>query len=409
VVALGCDELKYDGWLNQEIPISQSNDVPIVWLKLNTGERFAAALDSGSPVTVVDPDHAPFQLDKAELSLQDGLSLDATRFVFHQVEIYGIPLGRVGLDPGAEVHGVLGASILRHFSVALHLGSKPALTLKDQTPDNRQDLAMDCDLAPLLSGAAAKRCTADIPAIVGGGGAIEFGGEKRTLEPTRLVVPMCLQPAAFDPAVTQVADLNQASGVPATALVATGLGQSLIARSAYDRLRAQDNTIAESGTATLRLPFGDEQVGLTTIPRIALVSNEDADLGPCEELARRRRWLVSLGRTPPTADIERDSAAVASLQTPAETSFAIVADESPLFQALRQELRPLVPDVDVIVSGSILRYFELDLDYPHSRVLLRCACADSRAQGGCDVSYAAGCMVVPYCSADPASAASCAR
>jgi len=47
--------------------------------------------------------------------------------------------------------------------------------------------------------------------------------------------------------------------------------------------------------------------------------------------------------------------------------------------------------IDVVLGGSLLKHFEVEVDYPGQRVILQCA---SRA--GATV---AGCQVIPWCGA----------
>ena len=42
-------------------------------------------------------------------------------------------------------------------------------------------------------------------------------------------------------------------------------------------------------------------------------------------------------------------------------------------QALRTELRPDQPEVDGILGAGAIRSAEIDVDYPHNRVLMRCS------------------------------------
>ena len=63
--------------------------------------------------------------------------------------------------------------------------------------------------------------------------------------------------------------------------------------------------------------------------------------------------------------------------------FAVLDDTRTLIQSLRQELSPFVGDVDVVLGGSFLSHFEVDLDYPSRRVVLQRA--EGQAAGACAV------------------------
>jgi hypothetical protein len=68
------------------------------------------------------------------------------------------------------------------------------------------------------------------------------------------------------------------------------------------------------------------------------------------------------------------------LAPPRGIQFVIVPDADPVIQALRTELRPLVGEVDGILGTDALAPLELDVDYPHDRMLWRCA-----SPAGCQV------------------------
>jgi len=55
----------------------------------------------------------------------------------------------------------------------------------------------------------------------------------------------------------------------------------------------------------------------------------------------------------------------------------VVADDDPLLQSLRAELRPEQPEIDGILGVHALATTEFDVDYPNNRLLLRCV------GGGC--------------------------
>ena len=50
----------------------------------------------------------------------------------------------------------------------------------------------------------------------------------------------------------------------------------------------------------------------------------------------------------------------------------VVPDANPTLQALRTELRPNQAEVDGVLGTSALLTAEIDVDYPHNRMLARC-------------------------------------
>jgi hypothetical protein len=85
-------------------------------------------------------------------------------------------------------------------------------------------------------------------------------------------------------------------------------------------------------------------------------------------------------------DHDRNGSSVAMVNR--AVPFAVLDDTRPIIQSLRQELSPFVGDVDVVLGGSFLRHFDVDLDYPARRVILQCAGNQSPA----------ACEVLPFCS-----------
>jgi len=50
-----------------------------------------------------------------------------------------------------------------------------------------------------------------------------------------------------------------------------------------------------------------------------------------------------------------------------------VPDNDSTLQALRTELRPDQPEVDGLLGADALRAAEIDVDYPHDRLIARCS------------------------------------
>jgi len=383
-----CTDLEYQGFLDRPIPITLQADVPLVQLLLDGGSAFTATLDSSTPLSVVDQGGSARRV-QGELRLQDARAPEVTRFIFRNLDLFDLPARLVGLDPGIAIRGVLGANLLRHFVVRLSYADEGTVTLKDQIADTKENLASDCDPALLLGALGARPSCLGVwstPPV--GGGLVEIGGDSLELEGSRLVMPLCLLPDLFDPSPADETGPQRTSGVPATAVLATGQGVSVMSRSLLERLRASGVDIAEQGPVTLHVPYGSETATLVTITRMAAVSDETIDLGPCAELAHRRRLLVGSRTGVVGTDRDYQGASVALIQR--SVVFAVVDDPRPLIQGLRQELAPFVGDVDVLLGGSFLSHFDVDLDYPGKRVILRCA--EGQTPGACEV--------LPFCSFD---------
>jgi hypothetical protein len=381
-----CDTLDYEGWINKPVPITLVQGIPLVQLRFGSTET-SASVDTSSPLNVVEVAGGGTRM-QGDLRLQDGALPAVTRFVFRDLDVYDLQVSPVGVDDAVAIRGLLGAPVLRHFAVHLSYGAQPSLTFKDEIPDTNLELAADCDPAALLDPATAglrSSCQAVLSAGLFGGGLVTVGGETTELPPSRIVVPVCLSPAPFDPTNPNDSSASQVSGVSAMAVLATGLGTSVLSRNLVERLRGAGVTVTETPGATLHLPYGSESASRTQLP-MAVVSDETIELGPCAELARRRRLLVAARQGIRDEDRDRLGASVAAISTPVE--LLVLDDTRPLLQGLRQELSPYVADVDLVLGGSFLSHFEVDLDYPAARLVLRCAehVAPTR------------CQVLPFCS-----------
>ena len=118
-----------------------------------------------------------------------------------------------------------------------------------------------------------------------------------------------------------------------------------------------DLTVGE--TAAARLP--DRAV------RIALASNTQDALGPCEELARR----------------EQSGAGAAAVWSRGDFPVATVADSDPGLVAARAEVANSAPGIDGFVGTALLQAFRVRLDYPGARLLVRCEDAPPDTQPTC--------------------------
>jgi hypothetical protein len=361
--------------------------MPLVQVRYQGGPELTASIDSGSPLTIVDLGNTGHRVD-GELRLEDAPASQVTRFVFKNPEVFDLAPRTAGLGAGQALQSVLGVPLLRNFVVRLNYVGTSTVTFKDEIPDSRNDLASDCDAAQLLDPDPSKRprCIGVWGGGLRGGGLVAMGGDSWELPATRLVLPVCLLPDAFDASSATEMGPQQQSGVAATAVLATGQGTSIMSRSLLVRLRASGATLDELSTETLHLPYGDETVTLVDVDQVVAVSDETMDLGPCGELARRRRLLVGSRAGITAFDRDHDGASVASVQ---KVRFAVLDDTRPLIQGLRQELSAYVGDVDMVLGGSFLSSFQVSLDYPGQRVILECA-------GG------TACEVLPYCSASDA-------
>jgi hypothetical protein len=68
-----------------------------------------------------------------------------------------------------------------------------------------------------------------------------------------------------------------------------------------------------------------------------------------------------------------DCSAGAAAELRREVPVVILDDAHPLLQGIRNELRPNFAEVDGLIGMETLGSFRLDVDYPGSRLIFRCA------------------------------------
>lgn len=405
LVAAGCDGFSFQGFLDQPIPIALRQGIPVTPVA-HAGREFQAVIDTGSPFNVVERSGDGSRANSS-LRLKMARPPGVTRFVFDNLELHDLKLGSTGVDQPLSFKARIGAPLLRRFSVSLAYGSAPTLTLSDAVPDTLAELAGECDFDKLAGADSTERCIGVFGASLVGGGVVEVGGELQNLSSTRLMLTTCLMPAPFDRTKRASHGAEATTGVPAVAWIATGFGTSIISRRAFERLRKLNPALKETPGAKLYLPGGSEAVSTTRLPRVALVSNETGELGPCGELALRRRLVI--GGRAPLSDADRElledkganGASVAYVAADPGVRFAILRDSSPLLQGIRREVQPFVAVVDVVLGGSFLQQFTTTLDYPAQRVILQCPPSSARG------SAAPGCEVLPWCSREPDQSTAC--
>ncbi|MBK8480437.1 MAG: hypothetical protein IPL40_04580 [Proteobacteria bacterium] len=405
----GCGELRYEGFLGEPIPATLEQGVLVARVRVDDGPPLRAVVDNAASLTLLRQSEGfRSRRRRVALRLLDALRPTVTRFVFHDLELLEASAGPIGLDAPLAVDLLLGVDVLAHFAVTLnYLGvadggsataAPRALTLRSELAGSNDQLAADCDVTRLVTadGLRSERCAAVFAGGLRGGGRASIAGESTVLPGRRVIAPLCLLPDDYDP-TGDAAPPTAASGLDAVAIVASGVGTPLIARSAFEQLQARHPELQEAPGHTLYLPTGSEIVSLVSIPRAALVADMTRTLddprrnfGPCGELARRWR-LLRLDRFALDAAQDRDERGAAVAWVGAPIAFAIVDDRSPLLQGLRQELRPRVPDLDIVLGGEWLSFFETDLDYPASRMMLRCTAA---------AASSAVCRTLPFCRQD---------
>jgi len=368
------------------------------------GQQTVMAIDSSSPLTFVtgQADVTPrmtrrsFDLLGARVNAYGDLPIRA-RFT----DVAVLP---VGLDP-AGPGIVLGADLLKNLSLQIAFGA-PSITFwyAQNTPDSFFG-------APQCTGTADDpTCTAVLHFTVLGGGELtavsepDFLGLTGPVEfgPSRAVFRVCAAPDAADPVAdpqpvccSRADAVTQATGANLALVMATGVGPTVLAQSAWNRVVATQAVAppAPAPGPTLFIPWLSAPVtGVTwsTLPRLALVDLEvdpSVNPGACVELGRARRmeWIERHQTAtspacfqPCDADLGDASKAQNSagyLEIGGPVPVAIIPDGTGFLESLRAELRQQGPQVDGLLGADILAPTNLELNYGNnpSRALFSCA------------------------------------
>lgn len=255
-------------------------------------------------------------------------------------------------------------------------------------------------LFPDISGsnqARAHLCEAVFPQPFYGGGTLLVGGAEVSFNGRRIAVGACLLaesaagggacPLAEEdeaPDAAPPAPLPDVNALNALFVISTGIPITLVSQSFFDRYRTACATLGVScdtalGPAeTLHLVSGPITVRRATIVDLALVSEFSDERGPCQELyasayMRRCGDCISPAQDAcPCKDDDRFCRAGAAVTLRQAVEVAVVPDTSALLQALRDELRPALPELDGILAPSALEPLVLDVDYNNNRVIARC-------------------------------------
>lgn len=334
-------------------------------------------LDVLSPVNVVDPgpDGQP-KVTASDLTL---LGLDATgtlaqpRAKFRQAELISLhPCTDATCSVGTAAapqpyEAIIGASALAGDAIRFRLADKQVFVLADVGGDDQ---------------ARTKACDAVLPSPYRGGGLLVISGTEIPFGGRRIALQSCLgvPEDPLDPAITPVQ-----RGADALLVMSTGIGMTILGQSAYARYRVAHPTAIEASALpqeTLLLPSGPVSGGHAVIDRIALAgSSGGTPRAPCRQVYAHH-FLINGDCNPAIDDdcpceTQGDTfcgvPAVVELHPTAGIDVLVVGDDNPTLQALRTELRPDQAEVDGILGTGAIGSVEVDIDYPHNRVLARCA------------------------------------
>lgn len=344
------------------------------------GTQVAALLDILSPITLIDTfepgQPAPTQTRRTGELILHGLTSSGTtvpRHRFPDTDIFDLhPCGddpgfcQVGQDANTRaIQAVVGTDVLADNAIRFDFSAATVY------------------LFPDIAGESAVRgevCDVVFPSPFSGGGTLIIGGAEVGYTGGRVALGAC---AAYDITVGTGDERPSYAGVDLLFVLSTGIAPSILGQAAYERYaRAVPGTPSLSSLAdtTLYLPSGAITGKAGTIQRLALTGEASELRGPCKELYAN--YLMSTDECTKRPTISNDdcpcnegrfcrTAGAVELDTTLDV--VVVSDVNPLLQALRNELRPDLPEVDGILGVHALSALSVDFDYPNNRVLARCA------------------------------------
>jgi hypothetical protein len=357
-------------------PIRIGLDQGAVEVAIDAGDGpVPAIIDTATPLTVLDPftegERVPAprrsRVTVTLIGLDDEGRPTIPRARFPDtaaLELHPCPddqLCSIGLGEDAvPFRAIVGADILARSAARFDF---PAAELRF-FPDTSGDAAQLSD-----------QCHAVIGDAFAGGGVLLVDGTEVVFGGWRPVIGACLD--------EENAPDDVERGTDALMILSTGLGVSVLAASAYQRYAVQSDAPAldQLEVGELHLPSGPAAVRLGRIGTAALVgslgnnSEDQADRGPCRELHLNR---VMSSRACggavdcPCPDGSDFCTTAAAVDLNRSIDVAILADDHPVLQALRDELRPETPELDGILGTAALAELRLELDYLNDRMLMRC-------------------------------------
>jgi hypothetical protein len=366
----GCENAPYT---IDEFPIYTDLDagVPIVIMRSSDidPDPHTAVVDTSSPITVIDDGTG--DVSRRLISLDVLRAPTATtpaqvRARFSAVQAILGTLGEVGEGSGRPITGVLGGDVLSLLALRLDPASS------------------QIQLFPDIAGsteAHENACESVIGFQVAGGGTYVNGVDRVRFLPTRIVLGVCMNADPVLPVCTDSATSCVPSGADTLLLLATGVGPTILSRTAFQRVTGLAGAAIDALPTTpvfLGASATPQVLHHTTVSRYALVGHE-GPRGPCAELFTRRLLqrdacpdaMVTAG-TCPCADNANDCAAGSTVELSRDIDVAMIEDTDPLLQGLRDELRPAVADIDGLLGMSAFGGMVTDLDYPDGRAIVRC-------------------------------------
>jgi hypothetical protein len=397
------------------------------------GGTFQMVVDTGSPFTLLagaasaNPQTARASWNLYSAGFPSGSA--PMRATFRGLDVFELPLQPVGDPSLPPPGGVLGADILRGYSVEFRFGARCASggSALCSSMTLWSHLAED---ASLLEDAG----YAVINFTPFGGGEVTADGDPDflglrgplTIPATRVVLRACALADPFTPVTgspklsiagcdTARDAVDESTGVDLSLMIDTGVGPLVLAASAWQRVVAAglssrptpvvlpDAPPAPTGGPPLSVATWPEPIPVllwSSIPRYALVNLEigsNDDPGPCVELARSRRTEIVSYTTvtaparelcgarcdldPRNAGVAQNSAAY--LEIGGAIPVAVISDDEPFLQGLRSDILPEGPELDGLVGAAALGRARMELDYVSQSPRAVFSCETDAPRAGC--------------------------
>jgi hypothetical protein len=346
------------------------------------GPAVAITLDVLSPITVLDSYRSGGEVGKPErhlvnltlLGLDGEGNATVPRVLFPDTAAYDLhPCAREGLPPAVcrvglgestrEIYGVLGADILARSSIRFDF----PLSILRFFPD--------------AAGSASERtlaCDAVFESPYSGGGTLLIGGSEVRYGANRPTLGTCVHTSTIEEPAPDESEV----GTDMHLAISTAQGPTILSRSAYTRFAASGaaTPLGELPATTLHLLSGPVPALLGEVAYMAIVGEVGGDSdrrGPCRELYANARMRSERTCSDdivdcPCPDSQDSCKAGAAIEITRTIQVAVVDDALPLLQALRDELRPRVPELDGVIGVDALSDLRVEFDFPNNRLLMRC-------------------------------------
>ncbi|HPH67550.1 MAG TPA: hypothetical protein PLF40_17455 [Kofleriaceae bacterium] len=233
------------------------------------------------------------------------------------------------------------------------------------------------NIGPSDNGERTKLCDAVFSSPFRGGGTLLLGNTEVPFSGRRIALSAC---AAADP--RSLIPQSQ-RGTNLLLVASTAIGPTLLSETAYRNYQLAHPTEAALEAlpaAEFWLPSGLVRGRIGKLTNLTLAAESSEGRGACREAyAHHLLFTRTCSDTDDCPCIDAGNCGAPALLELAPTTgvrVLVVADDNTTLQGLRTELRPDQAEVDGVLGTEALRTIELDIDYPHGRVLARCVDAN---------------------------------